>query len=168
MKSHNLDYLSEHHSHSPSRHRMHARPAAAKRFSLRLRTALWLAGYVDNSPARLAREFNVRNPAHRITIYLARKWLLGEAIPAPEKMWALSQWLGVSVKWLGDDEGAEAEEFGAALSPMVHADVDVDLIADLQRLDKSSRFVAHEVIRALLRICHEEAQRRHADHFRAV
>ena len=151
------------HNRAPARH-----CAASKRFGLRLRTALWLAGYADNSPARLAREFNVHFPEQRVTIYMARKWLWGEIIPAPEKMRALSQWLGVSETWLGDDERANQEKFGTVFSPDLPDRFYADLIADLQYLDKSSRFVAHEVIRALLRICHEGTKHRRPNNVHSV
>lgn len=152
------------HNRMPARH-----GAAGKRFGLRLRTALWLAGYADNSPARLAREFNVHFPEQRITIYMARKWLWGELIPAPEKIRALSHWLGVSETWLGDDEGGKQEKFGTAFfSAELFDPFDADLISDLQHLDKSSRFVAHEVIRALRQICHEGTKHRRPNTFNSV
>ena len=151
------------HNRAPIRH-----GGAGKRFGLRLRTALWLAGYADNSPARLAREFNAHFPEQRVTIYMARKWLLGEIIPGPEKLRALSQWLGVSETWLGDEERETQEKFGSVFSQDLPDHPDADLIADLQYLDKSSRFVAHEVIRALLRICHEGTKHRRPNNFQAL
>lgn len=151
-------------SRLPARH-----SAAGKRFSLRLRTALWLAGCADNSPARLARAFNVHFPEQRITIYMARKWLWGELIPGPEKIRALSQWLGVSETWLGDEEGGNQEKFGSAFfSPDMFDPVDADLISDLQHLDKSSRFIAHEVIRALRQMCHEGTKHRQPNTFHSA
>jgi len=55
-------------------------------FSRRLRQALAAAGNDDRSPTRLAREFNRRHRAGDVTIHAARKWLLGEAIPAQDKI----------------------------------------------------------------------------------
>jgi transcriptional regulator with XRE-family HTH domain len=78
--------------------------------------------------------------------------LQGEAIPTQEKLRALAQWLGVPADWLrfgGLDE--EHATNGSEVSARFETD-DVKLIADLQRLDESSRKIVREFVRMLVRI----------------
>jgi transcriptional regulator with XRE-family HTH domain len=121
-------------------------------FSKRLQQSLRNADYSPESPTLLAREFNVRFAGNPITVHAARKWLQGEAIPTQEKLRALAQWLGVPAEWLRF--GGKIEDLannGAEVGPRFETD-DVKLIADLQRLDESSRVIVREFIRMLVRI----------------
>ncbi|MBV8665160.1 MAG: hypothetical protein JO269_01625 [Burkholderiaceae bacterium] len=121
-------------------------------FSKRLQQALRKADYSPDSPTLLAREFNVRFAGNPITVHAARKWLQGEAIPTQEKLRALAQWLGVPAEWLrfGGREEEHATN-GNDVGPRFETN-DVKLIADLQRLDESSRVIVREFVRMLLRI----------------
>jgi hypothetical protein len=81
-------------------------------FSERLQHALRNADYAPDSPTQLAREFNLRYAGNQVTVDAARQWLVGDAIPAQEKLRALANWLGVSAQWLrfgGDGPPSRAE-----------------------------------------------------------
>lgn len=120
-------------------------------FSERLQQSLRNANYSPDSPTQLAREFNVRFSGRPITVHAARKWLVGEAIPAQEKLRTLAQWLGVTAEWLRF--GGDMPHNGAHPEQSSRFDTDdVKLIADLQRLDDEYRIVAREIIRMLVRI----------------
>ncbi len=68
-------------------------------FSARLKQALREKGMSDNSPTKLAKEFNSYSGC-RITVHAARKWLVGEAIPTQEKLVSLAQMLNKDPQWL--------------------------------------------------------------------
>ena len=53
------------------------------------------AGYPPR-PAVLEREFNLRWYGRPMTLHGVRRWLLGEAIPAQDKILTLAEWLGIS------------------------------------------------------------------------
>lgn len=67
---------------------------AKAEFAKRLHKALETAG-VPAKPAVLEREFNQRYWGKPITLYGVRRWLLGESIPAHDKLLCLAEWLGV-------------------------------------------------------------------------
>lgn len=73
---------------------------AREAFRLRLRLALDRAGWKAMGATALAREFNLRCHGPPVTVHATRKWLLGEAIPAQDKLQELAAWLGVSAQWL--------------------------------------------------------------------
>ncbi len=124
-------------------------------FSQRLQLALRNANHSPDSPTQLAREFNVRFAGRPISVHAARKWLVGEAIPTQEKLRTLAHWLGVPAAWLhfggGDDKSVEASDPTSRFET-----ADVKLISDLQRLDKTYRIIAREMIRMLVRINHQK------------
>ena len=74
-------------------------------FAKRLLSALARVGDDGSSSARLAREFNLRYSGKAITLHAARKWLLGEAFPAQDKLRVLAAWLGVPAEWLRFGDG---------------------------------------------------------------
>ena len=63
-------------------------------FSRRLRDAMTRAGY-PLRPVVLEREFNSRYWGKSVTLQGVRRWLLGEAIPAQDKIQVLAEWLKV-------------------------------------------------------------------------
>jgi hypothetical protein len=65
-----------------------------KEFGKRLREAMNAAGY-EAKPAVLEREFNLRYTGKPITLHGVRRWLLGETIPAEDKLVTLALWLKV-------------------------------------------------------------------------
>lgn len=68
-------------------------------FAQRLRDALQKAGY-EPRPAILEREFNQRYWGKAVTLHGVRRWLLGETLPAQDKLLALAKWLGVEPQFL--------------------------------------------------------------------
>src|SRR5512133_2527977 len=52
------------------------------------------------SATALAREFNLRWRGANITVNAVRRWLVGEAIPAKDKLGVLADLLDVSEDWL--------------------------------------------------------------------
>jgi transcriptional regulator with XRE-family HTH domain len=126
-------------------------------FSQRLQQALRNAHYSPDSPTRLAREFNVRFDGRPVTVHAARKWLVGEAIPTQEKLRMMAKWLGVAAEWLrfgGPEPAAPAAESNGVRSRFESADIQV--IADLQRLDEHHRQIAREFIRMLVRLDYQK------------
>lgn len=73
-------------------------------FAKRLREAMVKAGY-EPRPAVLEREFNQRYWGKAVTLHGVRRWLLGEVVPAQDKLLALAHWLGVEPQTLrfGDE-----------------------------------------------------------------
>ena len=68
---------------------------AKHQFADRLRAAMEKAGYPPR-PAVLEREFNLRWYGRPMTLHGVRRWLVGEAIPAQDKILTLAEWLGIS------------------------------------------------------------------------
>lgn len=113
-------------------------------FMKRLHEALIKNGYKPGMYAEFHRNFN-RVSAQRVTLNGARKWLIGEMIPAQPKIRALAQWLNVDPSWLryGDEEKAHAEP------PVVPARF-MHVVQDLMKLDDHEVDAVHRVISCLL------------------
>lgn len=109
-------------------------------FSRRLRQALKCTCGLD-TPYQLAREFNRHFGGTAVTVYAARKWLLGEAIPTQSKLRAMARWLGVSPEWLRYGV-LDAHLAQGRTAPAPLAEADLALIADLQQLDAHHRRMA--------------------------
>jgi hypothetical protein len=73
----------------------HVRQMETQAFAERLRSALVDAG-VGVSPTTVAHEFNLRYWGKSITVHAARNWLMGQSLPAQDKLVVLAQWLQVS------------------------------------------------------------------------
>lgn len=69
-------------------------------FAERLRTALKRGATGVSTATELANQFNLRHPNEPITAQAAQKWISGKAIPAPDKIETLAEWLNVSAHWL--------------------------------------------------------------------
>jgi hypothetical protein len=117
-------------------------------FAARLDQALRSAGF-SARPSHFVREFNSRADGNAITVFAARKWLLGESIPTQDRLRILSTWLDVQAQWLRYGEGgppAMADD-DAAIPP-----IDDQLLArDLQLLRPHSRRVVHGLVALLLK-----------------
>ena len=112
-------------------------------FSARLHTLLTSLGQ-PATPSSLALAFNRHFQGAPVTMHAARKWLVGGAIPTQAKLRALAQLVGVSPEWLRyGAPGAAARTVPAII------DADLQLIADLARLDGQQRRMVHELIRML-------------------
>lgn len=59
-------------------------------FARRLREAMRKAGY-EPRPSVLEREFNQRYWGKAVTLHGVRRWLLGETVPAQDKLLALAR-----------------------------------------------------------------------------
>ena len=118
-------------------------------FSSRLSEALSNAG-VATSPTAFARAYNARADGAAVSVYAARKWLAGEAIPTHEKIVILATWLGVNPAWLrfGDskvelshDVIPEAEISTPALA----------LVNDILSLPGREQQIVREIVDAFLK-----------------
>lgn len=69
-------------------------------FAERLRTALKRGPKSIDTATGLANQFNLRHPNEPITTQAAQKWLTGKAMPTPDKIETLAEWLKVSSHWL--------------------------------------------------------------------
>jgi hypothetical protein len=96
------------------------KPAEQERaqFAERVKAAL-AARDMPVSATVLQRAFNVQNPELAISVHAARKWLMGEAIPAQARLRELAAVLGVSATWLrfGDEPAVKG---GKSLSAQEH------------------------------------------------
>ena len=68
-------------------------------FAQRLKKAMLNAGY-QVRPTVLEREFNTRYWGASVTLQAVRRWLIGEAIPAQDKLLVLAEWLHVKPEYL--------------------------------------------------------------------
>lgn len=128
-------------------------------FSERLRSALDEAGWRSIGATALARQFNARAAGAPVTAHAARKWLLGDAIPAQDNLQELARWLEVPAHWLRFGEGAAFKPAGAHLplkasepnaSPYV-AERAAKLAADFKRLNAEQQVVVEELVAVLLK-----------------
>ncbi|WP_032094087.1 helix-turn-helix transcriptional regulator [Necropsobacter rosorum] len=69
-------------------------------FSKRLKAALELAGADSLSLSEIANRFNLRHPNASVTPQAVHNWLIGQAIPTPDKIKTLAGWLKISPDWL--------------------------------------------------------------------
>ena len=74
-------------------------------FAQRLKKAMLNAGY-QVRPTVLEREFNTRYWGASVTLQAVRRWLIGEAIPAQDKLLVLAEWLHVKPEYLRFGEEA--------------------------------------------------------------
>jgi transcriptional regulator with XRE-family HTH domain len=119
-------------------------------FGKRLQEALRNANYPPDSPAQVGREFNLRFAGRPVTAHAVRKWLRGEAIPAPDKLLTLAQWLGVHAAWLrfGEDVPGQTVVPGPGQAVRFSA-ADVKLISELRELDEDSKRLVRELMAIL-------------------
>jgi transcriptional regulator with XRE-family HTH domain len=68
-------------------------------FAARLKQALKRSRKKIETPTDLATQFSLKSNTS-VTPQAAQKWLMGTAIPTPDKIAILAKWLDVSVKWL--------------------------------------------------------------------
>ncbi len=118
-----------------------------EQFSARLQRAL-VNAHCPNGANDFVKEFNLRADGAAVTVYAARKWLLGTAIPTQEKVHILSDWLGVSPGWLrfgSDGDGPEPGPAHGLAAP------DRVLLDAIHRLSERDRKVVVELVKSLLR-----------------
>lgn len=103
-------------------------------FGRRLRDAMQAAGY-EPKPAVLEREFNRRYWGRPVTLHGVRRWLLGETLPAQDKLLVLADWLDIEPQALRFGEG------------IVHA-----VRERRKRWDESVGYDEREIFQAFLRL----------------
>lgn len=119
-------------------------------FSRRLKSAL--ARF--DPPGRtgvtwFAREFNQRYAGNPISVHAARKWLLGESIPAHDKLLTLAGWLRVSAEWLLYGEGGMRTVSAVQQNPAHYAVVDMELMREVAALNQEHRRIIREMVAVL-------------------
>ena len=72
-------------------------------FAKRLALAMQAKGYQAKA-AVLEREFNLNYSGKAMTLHGVRKWLIGEAIPAGDKLLTLAKWLDIPPEELAFDK----------------------------------------------------------------
>ena len=109
-------------------------PAELERaqFAQRVKTAL-AARDMPASATALQRTFNERYPELAISVHAARKWVMGESIPAQARLRAVADVLQVSATWLRFGEEAEASK-SKSLSTQEHM-----LVQQFRRLSDTQR-----------------------------
>ena len=119
-------------------------------FSKRLARLLDDAGVGTSSPTHVAQEFNRRYAGKPVSVQGVRKWLGGEAIPAPDKIRTLSKWLRVSPYWLHYGEEKPAP---ALTAEEVRAEYRLAALPkDFERLSADHKLMVCEVVHGLLRL----------------
>lgn len=110
---------------------------AAPGFGDRLRAALRAAGW-HSAPRALAREFNKRTTGAHLTVRAARQWLHGSAVPTPDELKVLAEWLGVAGAWLQFGEGECAPSTGSS-DPVGPGPPSPQPVVDRRRLPQRDR-----------------------------
>lgn len=122
-------------------------------FCQRLKTALARFDPPGRTGAAwLAREFNQRYDGEPISVHAVRKWLMGESIPAHDKILALAGWLRVSTEWLLYGAGEMARPSAVQQDPARYAVVDVELLRDISALNQEHRQIIGEMVAMLARL----------------
>ena len=95
----------------------------------------------------LAREFNARSERKlKVTLHAARKWLVGDAIPAQARIRVLADWLGVSTEWLRFGLAPAGKPAQALAAP----DAQRLLVDDVARLSTRQFQLVRELVTLLL------------------
>ncbi len=122
-------------------------------FSQRLKSAIARFDPEGRTGAAwLAREFNQRYGGRPITIHAARKWLVGDAIPAHDKVTTLAGWLRVSAEWLLYGAGDMTRTSAVQQDPARYAVIDVDLVREINALNQEHRAIVRELVALLTRM----------------
>lgn len=84
----------------------------------------------------LALQFNLRHRNESVTPQAAYKWLHGIALPSPDKIDTLAEWLNVSPHWLrfGPPDAAKAKRAPGASQAMVSGGTYEALSAEEKKL----------------------------------
>lgn len=114
-------------------------------FSQRLQECLVRAGKSGYRPTDLAREFNRRYAGVPISMHAARKWLLGEAIPAQDKLLTLANWLQVAPEWLRFGQAGEHGLVAREPQPSF----DYQLMRDIAALPEARQRIVRLLVKEL-------------------
>lgn len=124
---------------------MHSTEQERQAFSERLKLALSGIGWTRVSYTRLAQEFNRRAGADSVTVHGARKWVMGESIPAQKRLSVLASWLEVRPQWLRFGVSGAMDNESVLRSPQL------EILADFASLDSANKKLAQEMVTLLLR-----------------
>ncbi|WP_234085565.1 hypothetical protein [Azonexus sp. R2A-61] len=103
------------------------------------------AGKSGYRPTDLAREFNRRYAGGPISMHAARKWLLGEAIPAQDKLLTLANWLQVAPEWLRFGQAGEHGLVAREPQPSF----DYQLMRDIAALPEARQRIVRLLVKEL-------------------
>ena len=117
-------------------------------FSDRLKKACEDAGMERVGPTELCRGYNVRS-AEPITVHAVRKWLVGESIPAQEKLIVIANWLQVTPEWLRF--GQTSRETAAHNAYREISARNIQLLRTFENLTDSNKKIVEGVLRVLLK-----------------
>lgn len=121
-------------------------------FSKRLILAMERAHPPVKGATKLAVQFNLRFQGVGVSPQTAHKWLSGRAIPTPDKIDTLAQWLGVSAHWLHfgpePDSGVLAGRAPVLGSPGYPASsVGAQTLAErIDELSAHQRFIVEQLV----------------------
>lgn len=107
----------------------------------------------------LAREFNLRWRGAKLTVNAVRRWLVGEAIPAKDKLGVLADLLDVSEDWLrwgaADSEphaeGASAYRLESTAATYTRSQEVKSLTQDIMLLSPKDREYLRAILNVMLR-----------------
>lgn len=119
-------------------------------FANRLKSSLEAAG-LSTRPSEFSRAFNARADGASVTVYAARKWLNGEAIPTHEKLVILAVWLGINAAWL---RFGDADNVMAADEVIPEANISTPTLAlvnDIMSLPPPMQKTIREIVDAFMR-----------------
>ncbi|QYF93690.1 hypothetical protein KY495_00140 [Massilia sp. PAMC28688] len=123
-------------------------PGQRKAFSERLRTTLQ-ANKIPVRPAVFARGFNLRAEGLSVTPHAARKWLMGQSIPAQERIVILSRWLNVNAAWLRFGEADEISPMPACGTAGAMSELETHLVQGILGLSHPSQRVVQQLVASL-------------------
>lgn len=117
-------------------------------FSKRLAAAMRAKGY-EPRPSVLATQFNTRFRGPSVTFQTASRWLNGQAIPQPDKLTVLADWLRVDRGLLGFGEMESRRGAGKHVKEGT-ASYDTDELVDaIHALPAAHRQLLRDLVAAL-------------------
>jgi len=127
------------------------RAADEKRaFAERLRQALKRSPRRIETPTELAIQFSLRHPNSSVTPQAAQKWLSGRAVPTPDKIETLAEWLDVSATWLrhgvADAPRPGRKPVAALREPSSPTAAEWVVLERLRRLPEARRRLVEEIV----------------------
>ena len=119
-------------------------------FADRLKQALKRSPKKIETPSELALQFGLLGKS--VTAQAAQKWLVGTAMPTPDKIAALAQWLDVSEKWLRfgmTDEVQPPRRPAAMREPHQPSAAEWTLLERLRLMPEARRKLVQDLIEQL-------------------
>lgn len=119
-------------------------------FAARLKQALKRSPKRIETPSELAIQFSLRHPNASVTSQAVQKWLAGRAIPTPDKIATLAEWLDVSPSWLRHgvaDMPRPARGRSSGLQePHPPTAAERELLERLRRLPEARRRLVEDIV----------------------